>query len=355
MTLKDLGYNDILEEFRTRQNLKNFQAGRVIAEHKERYILRTEKGEFEAQITGNMRHTARDRSDYPAVGDWVAFAPYDPGTAIIYSIFPRRSVIERQAVGKFGERQIIAKNIDYAFITLAADRDFNINRIERYLTICYSAEVEPIIILTKTDLIDDKGLETLLSGLKSRIRDITVIPLSNLTKKGYDELNKVLHKGKTYCFLGSSGTGKSTMINNLAGKEILKTGSISASTGKGRHTTNYRELVILENGSILIDNPGMREVGVADTGGGLEAAFDIITRLAEGCKFTDCSHIHEKGCAVINAVEKGIIDEESYKNYLKMEKERRRFGTTVAEKRKKDKAFGKLCREGAKYRKKNKY
>ena len=191
--------------------------------------------------------------------------------------------------------------------------------------------------------------------MKSRIRDITVIPLSNLTKKGYDELNKVLHKGKTYCFLGSSGTGKSTMINNLAGKEILKTGSISASTGKGRHTTNYRELVILENGSILIDNPGMREVGVADTGGGLEAAFDIITRLAEGCKFTDCSHIHEKGCAVINAVEKGIIDEESYKNYLKMEKERRRFGTTVAEKRKKDKAFGKLCREGAKYRKKNKY
>jgi ribosome biogenesis GTPase len=355
VTLEDLGYNNILEEFRTSQNLENFQAGRVIAEHKERYIIRSEKREFEAQITGNMRHSAGDRSDYPAVGDWVAFAPYDPGTAIIYCIFPRRSVIERQAVGKFGEKQIIAVNIDYAFITLAADRDFNINRIERYLTICYSARVEPIIILTKTDLIDDEGLKTLLAGLKSRIRKVTVIQVSNLTKKGYDKLNKVLHRGKTYCFLGSSGAGKSTTINNLAGKEILKTGSISTSTGKGRHTTNYRELIILENGSILIDNPGMREVGVAETEGGLEATFDTITRLAEGCKFNDCSHIHEKGCAVIKAVEKGIIDEASYKNYLKVAKERKRFGTSVAEKRKKDKAFGKLCKEGVKYRKQNKY
>jgi ribosome biogenesis GTPase len=355
VTLEDLGYNDILEEFRTRQNLENFQAGRIIAEHKERYIIRSEKREFEAQITGNMRHTARGRSDYPAVGDWVAFAPYDPGTAIIYSIFPRRSTIERQAVSKFGEKQIIAANIDYAFITLAADRDFNINRIERYLTICYSSEVEPIIILTKTDLIDNAGLDTLLAGLKSRISDIPVILVSNLTKEGYDKLNKMLHKGKTYCFLGSSGVGKSTLINNLAGKEILKTGLISASTGKGRHITSCRELVILENGSILIDNPGMREVGIADTEGGLEATFDTITRLAEGCKFSDCSHIHEKGCAVIEAVEKGIIDEASYKNYLKMEKEKERFGTTIAEKRKKDKAFGKLCKEGVKYRKKNKY
>ncbi len=355
MTLEDLGYNDVLEKFRMEQNLEDFEPGRVISEHKERYIVKTGKGEYEAEITGNMRFTANGREDYPAVGDWVAITVYDAGSAVIHRIFPRKTVIERKAVAKFGEKQIIAANLDHAFIMQSADRDFNINRIDRYLTICHSAGVEPIVILSKTDLVNESGLESIMNELRSRIKNTRIIPLSNQTEQGYDRLRQVLVKGRTYCFLGSSGVGKSTLINNLTGRDSLKAKPVSTSTGKGRHTTSHRELVVLDNGSMVIDNPGMREVGIADTAGGLEITFDAIIRISRDCKFTDCTHTREKGCAVLDAVDKGVVDKASYENYLKMEKEKMRFRKSVAEKRKQDKAFGKICREGVKYRKQRKY
>lgn len=355
MILEDLGYNDELEKFKIEQHLDSFETGRVITEHKERYIVKTERGEFEAEISGHMRYAAKGRRDYPAVGDWVTLTAHNTDFAIIHKIFPRKSIIERQAVGQFGEIQVIAANVDYAFITQAADRDFNINRVERYITICHSAKVKPIIILSKTDLVNKIELESLMTELKSRIKNVPVIPVSNQTKTGYDQLRRTLLKGKTYCFLGSSGVGKSTVISNLIGQQMLKTSYISTSTGKGRHTTNRRELNVLENGCILIDNPGMREVGIADTGGGLEITFDRIVQLSGDCKFSDCTHTHEEGCAVKDAVEKGVIDKASYENYLKMEKEKRQFETSVAEKRQKDKAFGKLCKEGVEYRKQKKF
>jgi ribosome biogenesis GTPase len=351
MNIKDLGFDESFEEYRNLQGLKNLDAGRIIAEHKERYVVITEKGEYEAEITGNMRFTAKDRSDFPAVGDWVAVNTYDGALAIIHGIFPRKTVLGRQAVGKFGEAQVIAANIDYALITLAAGQDFNINRVERYLTICYSAKVSPLIILSKTDLISDTDVKVLINDLETRIKNVPVIPVSNQTRSGYDQLRTFLAKGKTYCFLGSSGVGKSTLINNLTGKEALKTKSISESTGKGKHTTSHRELFILENGSLLIDNPGMREVGIADTSDGLEITFDNILKLTKDCKFSDCTHTHEKGCAVTDAVEKGIIDRTSYENYLKMEREKQRFLTSHAEKRKKDKAFGKFAKQVMEYKK----
>ena len=337
------------------QNIDDFKIGRVITEHKERYIVRTNKGEFEAEITGNIRFTAENRSDYPAVGDWVVVKVYESVLAIIHEILPRKSVLERQAAGKMGEKQVIAANIDYAFIVQSADRDFNINRIERYLTICHSAGIEPIIILSKTDLVLETELNDLLAEINSRIKNVEVIPVSNQTRSGYDKFESRLVKGKTYCFLGSSGVGKSTLINNLSGRKIMKTAPLSTSTKKGKHTTDHRELIVLENGSILIDNPGMREVGIADDNGGLETTFDMITRLSANCMFTDCTHTNEKGCAVIEAVEKGLISLASYENYLKMEREKERFQTSIAEKRKKEKAFGKMCKEGVKFRKKRKY
>jgi ribosome biogenesis GTPase len=355
MTLADLGYNDKLEEFRTKQKLDNFEIGRVITEHKERYIIMTEKGEFEAEITGNMRYTAKDRSDFPAVGDWVALTTYSDYFAIIHAIFPRKTVIQRKAVGQFGEIQIIATNIDYALITQAADRDFNVNRIERYVTICNSAKVEPVVILSKTDLVNEAEIELLISELNSRIKNIKIIPISNQTKNGIDNLRTIFVKGKSYCLLGSSGVGKSTLINNLSGQEILKTGSISSSTHKGRHTTNYRELNILKNGSIIIDNPGMREVGITDSSEGLETTFDTIIQISKDCKFTDCTHIHDKGCAVIDAVKNGIIDKSSYENYLKMQREKLRFQTSIAEKRNKERSFGKISKEIMKNRKQKKF
>ncbi|MBI5404414.1 MAG: ribosome small subunit-dependent GTPase A [Ignavibacteriae bacterium] len=354
MELGYLGYSEDLERFRTENDLTDFEVGRVTQEHKERYVVRTEKNEYEAEITGNMRFSAESRQDFPAVGDWVALTVCDSDFAIIHKIFPRKTILERQAVAKFGESQIIAANIDYVFITNAVDRDFNINRIERYLTICNSAKAEPIVLLTKTDLIPESELNKIISDTKNRLKNILIIPISNQTKSGYDKFTSTLQKGKTYCFLGSSGVGKSSLINNLTGKEVLKTFGISTNTGKGRHTTTHRELVVLENGSILIDNPGMREIGIADTTGGLEITFDSIIKLSQDCKFSDCTHTVEKGCAVIDAVEKEIIDKDTYKNYLKMEREKIHYQSSVYEKRKKDKAFGKMVNEVMKIKKKSK-
>ena len=355
MKLEDLGYNNNLEKFRIDNNLNKVEIGRVIAEHKERYIIKTDTGEFEAEITGNIRFTATGREDFPAVGDWVALTTYDDDFAIIHKILPRFSMIKRPAVGQFGEIQIIATNIDYAFLVQAIDRDFNINRLERYLTLCYSSKVSPIIILSKIDLINDQQISEILETIKVRIKNVPIIAISNESKNGYDILKAIIEKGKTYCMLGSSGVGKSTLLNNLSGKTIMRTDAISQSTNKGRHVTSHRELIMLENGGILVDNPGMREVGIADSTSGLEITFDTIVGLSQHCKFKDCTHTNEIGCSVLDAIEKGELDKASYENYLKMEREKAHFESTVVEKRKKDKEFGKFVKNYKKDMKKNKY
>lgn len=349
MTLENLGYTDKLEALRLEHGLTNFDIGRVISEHRERYIVSTSTGEFESEVTGNMRFNAQSREDFPAVGDWVALATYSSGFAIIHKILPRWSVIKRQAVGQFGEIQMIAANIDYAFLVQAVDRDFNINRFERYLTICNSSKVSPVIILTKTDLVNEIRLTEILDRLKSRIKQVPVIAVSNETQNGYEAIKSFIKKGKTYCMLGSSGVGKSTLVNNLSGETQMKTGSISTSTNKGKHITSHRELIILKNGGILIDNPGIREVGIADTAGGLEITFEAIINLSKDCKFKDCTHTNEIGCRVIEAVEKGELNIASYENYLKMEKEKAYFESTMAERRKKDKDFGKMMKNYKKH------
>ncbi len=354
MKLEDLGYNDLLEKARIESGLSGFEIGRIVSEHKERYVVKTEKGEFEAEITGNLRFSAQRREDFPAVGDWVSLTVYDDGFSVIHKIIPRVSVISRQAVGQFGEIQIIATNIDYALLVQAADRDFNINRLERYLTICNASRVSPIIILTKIDLIDEDQTSAIVEHIKTRIKNVPVIALSNASQDGYDAMHALIEKGKTYCMLGSSGAGKSTLTNNLSGKDMMRTDTISLSTQKGRHVTSHRELVVLENGGILIDNPGMREVGIADSASGLEITFDTIVELSAQCRFKDCTHTNETGCAVLEAVENGQIDKASYHNYLKMEREKAHFETSIAEKRKKDKEFGKIMKNYKKDMKLNK-
>lgn len=355
MKLSDLGYTTALENYRKEQGLDSFDVGRVISEHKERYIVKTVDNEFEAEIVGNLRFSAKDRSHFPAVGDWVAISEYDEDKVLIHAVFPRKTIITRQAVGKFGEIQIIASNIDSALIIQAVDRDYNINRIERYLTICNASKVKPIIILSKTDLINDLQLKTIEHNIADRIKHVPIIGISNKTEIGYSRLNKIFVKGNTYCLLGSSGVGKSTLTNNISGKAQMKTDSISLNTKKGRHITSHRELVILENGAILIDNPGMREVGIADATSGLEITFNTIVELSENCKFKDCTHQHENGCAILEAVDNGAIDEDAYQNYLKMEREKTHFKSTVTEKRKKDKDFGKMIKNFKKDRKRNKF
>jgi ribosome biogenesis GTPase / thiamine phosphate phosphatase len=353
--LEALGYNSNHEAFRIEQNLDITAVGRVIAEHKERYIVKTALAETEAEITGNMRFAANGREDFPAVGDWVALTSYDPDFAVIHSIFPRFSVLKRQAAGQSGEIQIIATNIDYAFLVQASDRDFSINRLERYLTICHASNVSPIILISKTDLADEQRVGELTASIQLRISDVPVIALSNQSERGYGEIKQIIGRGKTYCLLGSSGVGKSTLLNNLAGRSIMKTNSISQSTSKGRHVTTHRELVVLDGGGLLIDNPGMREVGIADTTSGLETTFDRIIRLAEKCRFKDCTHTNEAGCLVLDSVEKGEIEKREYENFQRLEREKTHYESTVEERRRKDKDFGKMLKNYKKDMKKNMY
>ena len=355
MTLEDLGYNTYLENYRKEQNLDSFNVGRVVSEHKERYMVKTADAEFDAELIGKLRFNAESRYDFPAVGDWVAISEYDEDKALIHAIYPRHSIIERQAVGKVGQKQIIATNIDYGLIVQAVNRDFNVNRLERYLTICHASKVKPIIINSKIDLIDESELNTILDKIGERIKAVPIIPVSNETQAGYHEIRAMINSGETYCLLGSSGVGKSTLLNNISGKELMKTGAISSGIDRGKHVTSHRELIVMESGGILIDNPGMREVGIADTTSGLEITFDAILQLAEHCKFKDCTHVHEKGCAILEALETGDLDLDAYKNYQKMEKEKMHFESTLEEKRKKDKEFGKLIKSIKKDRKRNKF
>ena len=354
MTIEDLGYNSELEKYRKELKLDSFEMGRVISEHKDRYVVKTKNTEYDAELIGNLRFTAETKHDLPAVGDWVAISEYDENKALIHSVYPRHSILERKAVGKLSETQIIATNIDFALIVQSVNRDFNINRLERYLTLCNSSKIEPIVVLSKIDLIEKSELEHILEKINKRIKDISIIAISNQSQIGLDKIKSKLTKGKTYCLLGSSGVGKSTLINTIVGKELMITGGISDSIDRGKHITTHRELIVTENG-ILIDNPGMREVGIADSTSGLEKTFETIVELSKDCKFKNCTHTTEIDCAVLEAVNKGEIDTDSYENYLKMEKEKEHFESTVAEKRKKDKDFGKMIKHFKKARKSNKF
>ncbi len=355
MKLEDLGYNNNFERFRAEQKLDDFEIGRISSEHRERYIVITQKGEFEAEITGNLRYTARNREDFPAVGDWVVLVTYDSNFAIIHKILPRFSVIKRQAVGSFGDIQIIAANIDYAFLMQSIDRDFNINRLERYLTVCNSSNITPIIVLTKTDLVSEKHISEIINSIKLRVKKVLVLTLSNETKHGYETLKKTIKKGKTYGMLGSSGVGKSTLLNNLYGRDIMKTGATSQSSNRGQHVSSHRELIVLKNGGILVDTPGMREIGITDSKTGIETTFNEITSLSKKCKFKDCSHTTEIGCLVLKALEEGDLDINFYENYLKLEREKAHFEATVEKKRKADKELDKMMKIHKKMRNRNKY
>jgi len=344
MNINDLGFTADLAAYLEDNHLSDFSVGRVTREHRERYVVSDGDKEYEAEITGNLRFSGNSRTDFPAVGDWIAMTVYDSDKAIIHKILPRKSVLERQAVGKPGETQIISTNIDAAFIIQAINNNFSINRLERYLTVCYSSNIEPVLVISKIDLSTEKEVQDAISSLEKRDRRIKYILLSNMTLQGLDQVMDFIQKGKTYCVIGSSGVGKSTLINNLLKKNILKTGQISLSTNKGRHVTDHRELLVLENGGIIIDTPGMRELGVADSANGLEITFDIIVSLSRKCRFKDCTHTNEIGCSVTAAVDNGEIDKDSYENYLKLQREKAHYESTIAEKRKKDKVFGKLIK-----------
>jgi ribosome biogenesis GTPase len=343
----DLGYNDFFESNRKKLKLDSFAVARVIAEYKQAYRVKNADGEYLAKITGKQIFNALSREDYPAVGDWVAISKADKEKAVIHSVLPRKTIIKRKYSDK-NKTQIIATNIDVAFVIESVDRDFNLNRFERYFAIAKNGGVKPAIILNKIDLISKEELDSKLVQIKNRFSDVDFIPTSIMANEGLNELRMYIKKGKTYCLLGSSGVGKSSLINKLLGKNIIKTKDISYSTGRGRHSTTSREMYFLENGGIVIDNPGMREVGMTDTSEGIDSLFDEITKLSEKCKYKDCTHTHEAGCKVLSAVESGKIGEDRYLNYLNLKKESEYYEMSEMEKRKKDKDFGKFIKKAKK-------
>lgn len=353
MKLEALGYNNKIKKSIQESGLESFEIGRVITEHKERYIVHTEKGEFEAEITGNLRFTANSRTDFPAVGDWVALMVYNRYSAIIHKVLPRQSTLSRKAVGRTGDVQIIAANIDCALIIQAVDRDFNLNRLERYITLCHASDIEPIVVLNKMDLVSEAKLSEMMERIQKRIPTVALVGISAETQQGLEELKLHIEPGKTYCLLGSSGVGKSTLVNALSKKQRMETKAVGKHSNRGQHTTTHRELILLENGGILIDNPGMREVGMTDASEGLDKTFETLLELSENCKFKDCTHTTELGCALVKAVESGAVDPALYENYLKMEREKAHFESSIAERRRKDKDFGKMVKQFKNLKKSN--
>lgn len=351
MTLEDLGYRTEFEDYRQEQQLDSFGVGRVVLVHRDRYTVLTDSSEMDCELVGNLRYTITESSELPAVGDWVAISEFDAGKGLIHAVLPRNSVLERKSVGKDGQAQVIAANMDVGIIVQSVKRDFSINRLERYLTICHTSEIQPIIVLSKIDLVEIQELKDLLEQVESRVKDVPVFALSNQSGTGLDELRSFLQKGKTYCLLGSSGVGKSTLINSLAGERLMDTDEISERIDRGKHVTTHRELIVLDQG-ILIDNPGMREIGITDSQEGLGTTFNRILSLSADCRYKDCTHINETDCAVLKALDLGELDHDSYENFIKMEKERAHFESSAHDRKKKGKDLGKMIKDMKKTHKK---
>jgi len=342
MKLRELGLDRWLADEAGELCEPDLSAARVTAVDRGRYLVRGEHGEAPAELTGRLRRLAEVSEDLPCVGDWVCVRYRDAGAqASIHGVLPRRSFLRRRAAGRDAEFQMIAANIDTAFIVQACHYDFNLRRLERYLVMVREGHVEPVVLLTKTDLVAPEELERLIGRIRRMGVDAKIVCVSNATGAGIDQVRELMAPGRTYCLLGSSGVGKTTLINRLLGDGALETREVS-STGEGRHTTTRRQLIVLEQGSLLIDMPGMRELGMLGAGEGIDETFADIRALAASCRYPDCGHGSEPGCAVRAAIERHELSEAHLQNYLKLRKESEFHELSYLDRRKRDRAFGRF-------------
>jgi ribosome biogenesis GTPase len=315
-----LGWNSSWTEKFEPFRRQDFDLGRIAVQDKHGYIVFTAQGELPAQISGKLLHEFPDRTQLPKVGDWVALliVPLE-NKAVIHHVLPRQTKLARKSVGKDLEEQVLVTNVDIAFIVQALDRTFNARLLERHLLMVLDGGIKPVVVLNKSDLCDN--VLQMMSEAEKAAADAPVLAVSGKTGRAIDALTQLIRPGETVVFLGPSGVGKSTLINQIYGEEIQATMEVREKDAKGRHTTTWRELIVLPSGGLVIDTPGMREFHIWLAGEGIHEAFPDIEQLSLKCHFTNCTHTAEKKCAVLDAVARGELDQERFDNFLKLKRE----------------------------------
>jgi len=321
---------------------KDFQMARISGVHKNSFAVQKDSKEVLAELSGNLMFNIETELDYPTVGDWVYVQFFNQNNlAIIDEIIPRRTILKRKKAGKKIAYQLIAANVDTALIIQSLDQDFNLRRLERYITMVKEGNIQPIILLSKSDLLSPTELEVKISDVLSIMPEVRVIAFSNLNKHNLIQVSELLEMGKTYCLIGSSGVGKTTLLNHILETDKFKTQEVRRD-GKGKHATTSRQLINLFQKGTIIDTPGIRELGLIDTQKGISETFQEISDLTQKCLFKDCTHTIEKGCAVLAALAAGILSPERYNNYIKMKKESTHYEMSYFEKRKKERQTSRL-------------
>jgi ribosome biogenesis GTPase len=342
-SIEQLGFDSWFQDKIELAKLNEFKIARVIAVNKNSLVVSNGHKDIYAELTGKFLFNSDSALDFPAVGDWVYAQLFDDDSlAIINDIFPRKSLLKRKTSGRKIEYQLIAANIDTAVIMQSLDSNYNLRRLERYLVMINESNITPVIFLSKSDLQSAEEIDKKKNDIYNILPNVKIIAFSNKSVTDIENIKAFLTPFHTYCLLGSSGVGKTSLLNNLINEDLYKTQPIREKDGRGRHTTTRRELIVLENGAIIIDNPGMRELGIISMDSGLDNTFNEIAELSGQCRFKDCTHTVEKDCAILKAVEEGRISEERYNNYMKMYKEALYNEMSYYEKRQKDKKFGKF-------------
>lgn len=347
--LKSIGYNDNIANNIDEKYLEKHEVARVVSVHKNGYIITNGDDNVSAKLSGSLVYKAESSVDMPTTGDWVYVNFYDDNSfAVIHSLIPRTTLLKRKSVGDQTSFQLIGANIDVAFVVQSVDFNLNIKRLERYLVMINEAQIKPVILLSKCDLIPTAEVEDIKQEILNIIPNAEIIDFSNLDQHNLDIIKQSLVSGKTYCLIGSSGVGKTTLLNNILGDEKYQTQGVSKKENKGRHTTTSRELTLLDNGAILIDTPGMRELGNLSIDEGLDETFSEITNLPNNCKFSNCTHTNEKGCAILQAIIDGDITQERYDNYIKIKQEAEFNEMPKYERKRKNKSLSKQVKSAKK-------
>lgn len=345
--LNTYGWNEKLNQLKQQSMYGSLAHGRICIVHRTCYEVVSENGLLECELTGNMMYGKSD-DELPCTGDWVILQPLDEKKGIIVDMLPRQRTLYRKKSGTVADKQAIASYVDKAFIVQSLDDNFNVRRAERFMVQILEENINPVLVLNKADLDFDR--EAIGEQIKHIARRMPVFVTSTRMPETISALRESIVEGETVVFVGSSGVGKSSLVNALCEKSILLTSDISLSTGKGRHTSTRREMVLMNNSGVLIDTPGVREFGLAmDNPDSLTDMLDIAD-YAKSCRFSDCRHLNEPGCAVIEAVNNGTLDRQVYTSYLKLRKEAWHFSTSEHEKRKRDKSFSKLVHEVKKHK-----